>query len=168
MSSHQELLVERYKTKGILIDANLALLYLVGGYDLRLVGDGKYKKLSKYNEEDYCLLLRLKNVFKKAVTTPHVLTEVSNLTSDLPEKTKSACLKKFYETFVKIDELNIPSMDVAQRADFHFLGLTDSALAFVSRRFLIVTDDARLVQKMSESGLEALNLSHLRGHLLSA
>jgi len=168
MSSHQELLVNRYKAKGILIDANLALLYLVGGYDLRLVGDGKFKKLSKHNEEDYRILLRLMNVFKKAVTTPHVLTEVSNLTNDLPEKTKSACLKKFYETFVKIDELTIPSMDAAQRPEFHFLGLTDSALALVSKQFLIVTDDARLVQKMSESGLEALNFSHLRGHLLSA
>ena len=168
MSSQQELLIDKYKTKGILIDANLALLYLVGSFDLRLVGDGKYNKLSKYNEEDYRLLLRLKNVFKKAVTTPHVLTEVSNLTNDLPEKTKSACLNKFYETFVEIDELTIPSMDAAQRPEFNFLGLTDSALALVSGRFLIVTDDARLVQKMSESGLEALNFSHLRRHLLLA
>ena len=169
MSSHQEHLVERYRAKGILIDANLALLYLVGSYDLKLVGDGKYKKLSKYNDEDYRLLLRLKNVFKKAVTTPHVLTEVSNLTNDLPEKTKSACLKKFYETFVEIDELNIPSMDAAQRPEFHFLGLTDSALALVSDQFLIVTDDARFVKKMNESGLEALNFNHLRMyHLLSA
>jgi hypothetical protein len=86
MSSYQELLIDRYKAKGILIDANLALLYLVGSYDLRLVGDGKYKKLSKYNTEDYHLLFGLKNVFKKAVTTPHVLTEVSNLVNDLPEK----------------------------------------------------------------------------------
>ena len=168
MSSHQELLIDKYKAKGILIDANLALLYLVGGYDLRLVGDGKYKKLSKYNSEDYHLLLRLKNEFKKAVTTPHVLTEVSNLANDLPEKTKSACLKKFYVTFVEIDELSIPSMNAAQMPEFHFLGLTDSALALVSAQFLIVTDDARLVQKMSEIGLEALNFSHLRGHLLSA
>ena len=75
MSSQQELLIDKYKSKGILIDANLALLYLVGSYDLRLVGDGKYKKLAKYNYEDYRLLLRLKNVFKKAVTTPHVLTD---------------------------------------------------------------------------------------------
>ena len=168
MSSHQELLIDRYKPKGILIDANLALLYLVGSYDPRLIGDGKYNKLSKYNIDDYDLLLRLKKVFKKAVTTPHVLTEVSNLTNDLPEKTKSACLKKFYETFVEIDELIIPSMEAAQRPEFHFLGLTDSALALVSKKFLIVTDDARLVQKMSEYGLEALNFSHLRGHLLSA
>jgi hypothetical protein len=168
MSSHKELLIDKYKAKGILIDANLALLYLVGSHDLRLVGDGKYNKLSKYDTEDYQLLLRLKNVFKKAVTTPHVLTEVSNLTNDLPEKTKSACLKRFYETFVEIDELPISSMNAAQRPDFHFLGLTDSGLAIVSDQYLIVTDDARLVQKMTESGLEALNFSHLRRHLLSA
>lgn len=169
MSSYVEMLLERYIQKGILIDANLALLYLVGGYDLRLVGDGKYNKLSKYDAEDYHLLLRLKKVFKKAVTTPHVLTEVSNLINDLPEKTKAECLKKFYDTFVEIDELSIPSMEAAQRPEFHFLGLTDSALALVSDQFLIVTDDARLVKKMNESQLEALNFNHLRmHHLLSA
>jgi hypothetical protein len=169
MSSYLELLIERFKTKGILIDANLALLYLVGGYDLRLVGDGKYNKLSKYVEEDFQVLCRLKKLFKRAVTTPHVLTEVSNLTNDLPAQTKAACLKKFYETFVEIDELSIPSMEAAQRPEFHFLGLTDSALALVSKSFLIVTDDARLVKKMNESGVEALNFNHLRlNYLLPA
>jgi hypothetical protein len=169
MSSYLELLIEKYQAKGLLIDSNLALLYLVGSHDLRLVGDGKYNKLSKYVIEDYELLVRLKRVFKKAVTTPHVLTEVSNLTNDLPEQTKAACLKKFYETFVEIEELTIPSLEAALRPEFHFLGLTDSALALVSHRYLIVTDDARLVKKMNESGLEALNFNHLRlGYLLPA
>lgn len=168
MTSYVELLIERYQPKGILIDANLSLLYLVGSYDLRLVGDGKYNKLSKYDPEDYHLLLRLKKVFKRAVTTPHVLTEVSNLTNDLPEQTKAECLKRFYETFVAIDELTISCLEAAQRAEFAFLGLTDTALAIVSDQFLIVTDDARLVKKMNESGLEALNFNYLRGHLLSA
>jgi hypothetical protein len=168
MSTYDEILIGRYKTKGILIDANLALLYLVGGYDIRLIGDGKFNKLSNYRTEDYRLLLRLKCRFKKAVTTPHVLTEVSNLTGDLPEKTKAECLKKFHETFVEIDELTVPSMEAAQRPEFHFLGLTDSALALVSDQYLIVTDDARLVKKMNESGLQALNFNHLRRHLLSA
>jgi hypothetical protein len=169
MSSYLELLVDRFKTRGILIDANLAILYLVGCYDLRLVGDGKHNKLSKYVEEDFHVLCRLKKLFKRAVTTPHVLTEVSNLTNDLPEQTKAECLKKFYEAFVGIDELPIQSMDAAQRQEFPFLGLTDSALAIVSDQYLIVTDDARLVKKLNESGLEALNFNHLRlGYLLPA
>ena len=168
MSTYAEALIERYKSKGVLIDANLALLYLVGSYDLRLIGDGKYNKLSNYSTDDYRLLIRLKKEFKKAVTTPHVLTEVSNLANDLPEWTKAECLRKFYETFVEIDELTIPSLDAAQRHEFPFLGLTDSGLAIVSDQYLIVTDDARLVKKMNESGLEALNLNHLRRHLVSA
>lgn len=169
MSTYVELLIERYLAKGILIDANLALLYLVGSYDPRLIGDGKYNKLSKYVVEDYQLLTRLKRVFKRAVTTPHVMTEVSNLTNDLPEQTKAECLKRFYETFLGIDELTISCLEAAQRSEFPFLGLTDTALALVSSQFLIVTDDARLVRKMNESGLEALNFNHLRmDYLLSA
>jgi hypothetical protein len=162
MSDHAELLIDKYKSKGILLDANLALLYLVGNYDLKLIGDGRYNKLSDYTQDDYHLLLALKNIFRNAVTTPHVLTEVSNLANDLAEPTKMKCLKMFYETFASIGELCIPSMDAAQRADFHFLGLTDSVLAHVSHQYLIVTLDGRLVKKMSESGLEALNLNHLR------
>jgi len=167
VSTYEEILIEKYRTKGILIDANLALLYLVGSFNLRLVGDGKFNKLSNYKTEDYWLLLRLKDKFKKAVTTPHVLTEVSNLTNDLPEQTKMDCLKRFYETFVEIDELAVPSLHAMLRPEFHFLGLTDSALALVSSRYMVVTDDARLVKKMNESGLEALNFNHLRRHLVS-
>jgi hypothetical protein len=162
MSTYFDHLIDRFSAKGILIDANLALLYLVGSYDTRLIGDGKYNKLSKYVIEDYKVLVRLKKLFKKAVTTPHVLTEVSNLTNDLPEQTKEECLKRFYETFVEVDELTIPSMDAVKRPEFHFLGLTDSALAIVSDQYLIVTDDARLVKKLNESRLEALNFNHLR------
>ena len=150
------------------MDANLALLYLVGCYDVRLIGHGRYNKLSNYGIEDYRVLIRLMNRFKKSVTTPHVLTQVSNLTNDLPEQTKSECLKKFYETFVEIDELAIPSLEAAQRPEFHFLGLTDSALAIVSDRYLIVTDDARLVKKLNESRLEALNFNYLRLNYLLA
>jgi hypothetical protein len=46
MSTYVDSLIDRYIPKGLLIDANLALLYLVGGYDLRLIGDGKYNKES--------------------------------------------------------------------------------------------------------------------------
>ena len=56
-------------------------------------------------------------------------------------------------------------MEAARRQDFHFLGLTDSSLAQWSSRYLVVTDDARFVAKLNESGLEALNFNHLREHL---
>jgi hypothetical protein len=99
------------------------------------------------------------------VTTPHVLTEVSNLAGDLPSATKSECLKQFLPTLSDTEELLIPSYDVAQRPEFHYIGLTDSALAHVANQFLIVTDDARMVAELSKSGLDALNFNHLRGYM---
>jgi hypothetical protein len=168
MDTYVDVLIDKYIRKGVLLDSNLALLYLVGSHDLNLVGDGKYNKLSKYNQDDYKLLLRLKKLFQKSVTTPHVLAEVSNLTNDLPERTKTEILKRFYETFLPVEELPVVSMKAAQWQNFHFLGLTDSTLALVSENYLIVTDDARLVKKMNDSGLEALNFNYLRMyHLLN-
>lgn len=166
MSSYVELLLKKYTSRGILIDANLLLLYLVGSHDTRLIGDGKYNKLSKYTLEDFNLLVRLKGVFRRSVTTAHVLTEVSNLTNDLPSSTKTECLSEFTEIFADTDELTVSSFEVSRRSEFRYLGLTDSALAEISNQFLVVTDDARLVVKLNESGLEALNFNHLREYLL--
>jgi len=165
MSSYVGVLLDKYRSKGLLVDSNLLLLYLVGSYDISLVGDGKFNKLSKYTAEDYRLLLRLKAAFARSVTTPHVLTEVSNLANDLPSSTRSQLLKEFAEAFDGMEELTTPSMAVAQRSDFHFLGLTDSALAQWSSRFLVVTDDVRMVARLNESDLEALNFNHLRDYL---
>jgi hypothetical protein len=147
LSSYAGVLLDRYKAKGLLIDANLLLLFLVGSYDLRLVGDGKFNKLSKYTVDDYALLLRLRAVFTTFVTTPHVLTEVSNLTCDLPEATKMECLAAFCQIFDGMNELEISSFELARRPEFNFLGLTDTALAQMSHRFLIVSDDARFVRQ---------------------
>lgn len=154
-----------YASKGLLIDSNLLLLDLIGSYDPRLIGDGKYNKLSKYTVEDFEILTRLKRVFRRIVTTPHVLTEVSNLTTDLPEVAKINSLKQFLKAFVSVEELTLRSFDLCKRPEFHFLGLTDAGLAHVSDKFLIVTDDARLVGKLHESGSHALNFNHLRGFL---
>ncbi len=165
MSSYVQDLLDRYGSKGILVDANLLLLDLVGSYDLRLVGDGRFNKLSKYVSEDYKLLTRLKRVFRVAVTTPHVLTEVSNLAGDLPEAVRLRCFDHFSTLVTGLQELNLAAIDVVQRPEFRYLGLTDSALAQVSHQFLVVTDDARMVAHLNRAGLEALNFNYLREHL---
>lgn len=144
----------------------MLLLYLVGSYNSKLIGDGKYNKLSKYTTEDFNILVRLKAVFSRSFTTAHVLTEVSNLTADLPESTKSTYLSEFVRVFEDAEELTLPSMEIANRSEFRYLGLTDCALAELSNKYLVVTDDARLVVKLGQSGLEALNFNHLREYLL--
>lgn len=63
----------------LLLDTNLLLLLSIGGKNTSLIS--KAKTLTAYTEEDYNLLqefVRL-NRFTGLLTTPHIITEVSNL-----------------------------------------------------------------------------------------
>ncbi len=168
MSSYDALLVERYKSKGLLVDSNLLLLHVIGSHDIALVGNGRFNKLSQYTVVDFRILQRLLAQFAKAFTTAHVLTEVSNLINDFPESTKISCLGGFIALFETFNELSCASVEVTQRPEFCYLGLTDTALAHLSKDYLIVTSDARFVGIMNQHGLEALNFNHLREYLLRA
>ena len=75
---------DRYQQSGILIDTNILLLYFVGSYDIQQIS--RFKRTKKFVVEDYKLLTRIWNSFKKIVTTPHILTEVSNWGKDLRPK----------------------------------------------------------------------------------
>jgi hypothetical protein len=63
----------------LLLDTNLLLLLFIGGKDISLIK--KAKTLAAYTEEDYELLQELAslNRFTVLLTTPHIITEVSNL-----------------------------------------------------------------------------------------
>ena len=70
MSSYAEILIQRFKSKGVLVDANLLLLLLVGSYNPRLIGDGGFKRVAKYTLEDFLSLTNLLQFFAARVTTP--------------------------------------------------------------------------------------------------
>lgn len=165
--NYVEILIRKFAQQGLVFDSNLLLLYLVGLHDPRLIGDGKYNKLTKYAPEDFEILLRFRRLFSRAATTPHILTELSNLANDFPESVKVKCFASFQKSFAQLDETPVPSLRAVQRPEFKFLGLTDCVLAELTPRFLVVSDDARLVNKLGESGLESLNFNHLRQYLIN-
>src|ERR1017187_8063760 len=65
---------------GLLIDANLLVLFVVGTVNLGRIED--FKRTRKYNKGDYQLLLRVMERLKPWYTLAHVMAEVNNL-SDL-------------------------------------------------------------------------------------
>jgi len=79
-------LIEKHRSKGALIDANLLVLYLVGKTNKRRIRD--FKPCDRFETEDFDLLEDLVGYLGKVFTTPHILTEVSNLAklrgNDLP------------------------------------------------------------------------------------
>ena len=69
-------LVSRYQNKGLLIDTNLLLLYFIGNYDPNRIPG--FKRTMAFTVDEFWLLIGFLGVFDKLVTTPNVLTEVSN------------------------------------------------------------------------------------------
>ncbi len=69
----------KYRNKGVLIDSNILLLLFIGSYNEHLIST--FKRISNFGIKDYYLLLRLLGFFKKHITTPHILTEVSRVPS---------------------------------------------------------------------------------------
>ena len=70
-------LIKKHRTKGVLINANLLVLYLVGSTNKNRIPT--FKRTQVYTIEDFELLQGLIAYLGDVITTPHVLTEVSNL-----------------------------------------------------------------------------------------
>lgn len=86
-------LLSRYYAKGIIIDTNILLLYLVGRVNRERVP--RFKRTAQFIPEDYDILLQLVNNFQKVITTPNILTEVNSLANQLGEPEKPRCLIEF-------------------------------------------------------------------------
>jgi len=75
--------IEKHRSKGVLVDTNLLILLLVGLVNKRRILE--FKRTQNFTIEDFDTLSRLISWFGKLVTTPHVLSQVSDLTH-LPGK----------------------------------------------------------------------------------
>ena len=81
MNSHIDNLVRQYRTRGVLVDTNLLLLYFVGSADSRHVT--RFKRTRQYTEDDFRILAGFLALFPTLATLPNILTEVSNLIAPL-------------------------------------------------------------------------------------
>lgn len=149
-------LIQKHKNKGIVIDANVAILYIIGSLDpQRTVRD---KRTSMYNEDDFDRLSKFINVFRTKIVTPHILTEISNLLG------KDLWLRKAFAGFIEIsDERFIASKETVNNPIFSSLGLTDAAIFDIAKtNHLVVTDDAPLSMRLLSHGTDVVSLSKIR------
>jgi hypothetical protein len=153
-------LIEKHRAKGVLVDTNLLVLFLVGTVSRHRILN--FKRTGDFTIEDYDLLARLIGWFGKLIATPHVLSQVSDLT-DLTGNELSE-IRELFEVLVEnIEECYDPSRLLVGDPAFKRLGLTDAAIATVcSRGTLVLTADAQLHIALQERGMDALNFNHIR------
>ncbi|MEH2165538.1 MAG: PIN domain-containing protein [Nostoc sp.] len=157
-------LIRRYHQKGILIDTNILLLYFVGTVNRERIT--RFNRTQQFIPEDYDLLLRIINRFRKLVTTPNILTEVSNFVDKLVEPERSQCFAIF-ALFVQnvdiLDEYYIKSLDVVNTEKFVKFGLTDSGILILSKgKYLILTDDFKLANYLKSVEIDVINFNNIR------
>ena len=150
------------RSKTLLLDTNLLLLLFIGGKDSSLIP--KAKTLSAFVEDDYDLLGDIiNNSFNHLVTTPHIMTEVSNLLGKERDHIRRLGREAMAEFLSQCTEHTDSSVILVSEPEFNRIGLTDVAIAVASRLpAFVLTADLPLYLHVSSSGLEAENFNHIR------
>ncbi len=115
-----------------------------------------------FQKDDFELLDELVLTFHSVVTTPHVLTEVSNHARHMKGPLGESLLKAFAQFSLKTEEHFRAAIGLATRNEFTELGLTDCALADLSSDITVITTDFRLADLRSRSHKPVINFNLYR------
>jgi len=153
-------LIGKHRTKGVLLDTNLLVLYLIGKVNPRRILN--HKRTASYELNDFYLLDSLVGGFGKLITTPHLLSQTSDLAAlDGEERWVSRLV--FKAMIQDMDERYDQSRLVVEDPFFRLLGLADAAIAMACQNnLLVLTDDLDLHRALAERGADALNFNHVR------
>lgn len=155
-------LVNRYRKAGLLVDTNVLLLYFIGSFDPAQISRFK-RTADRFVAEDYDILVGLLSRFDKVVTTPNILTEVSNLCGQMGGLLPDLYFARFAERISVLDERYVASKELAARKELVKFGLTDAGiLRLAEHTLLVLTDDFRLSQYMQKLAVDVVNFNHLR------
>ena len=147
---------------GCFIDANLLVLLVVGTTDRGLIP--KHRRLRRFTEDDYDLLVDLIIGDGPALVTPNTLTEASNLLAQHrnPERSRLFDVLRLFIEDTK--EVVVASVDAAGNNSFNQLGLTDAALLeVVTTDTPLITVDVKLYLAALAKGPDAaVNFTHLQ------
>ena len=159
MSKAANLLLKPHRGKPAILDSNLLLFSWCASFNPNLVNT--FKRLNSFQNEDIELLSETLKTFSVIRTTPHVLTEVSNLANALPSWMKNDWFEYFGKQVQTISEEWIPAAKVASD-ELMWLGLTDVALASLASSHVVLTLDFPLSNSLESRGLNVVNFTHLR------
>ncbi len=163
MTDYISCLIYKYCRRGIIIDTNLMLVYIVGIYDPDYIS--RFKKTEKYGVEDFKCIHSVLSYFRKhIITTPHIITELSNLSMKIQNNRLVAYFSVFKKLLKEMDEEYINKDEVLGLPLLPKLGITDLTIIEAAKRFkyLVFTDDFRATGYMRNMRIDVLNLNNIR------
>lgn len=158
--------IDRHLRNGVLVDTNLLLVYLVGYYDYatgyQTVNRSRYTK-GTYDPGDFDILNAMLERFRKRITTPHILAEVSNLVNQLPTGADTFCIELLKNIIPALQERTIPAEELAKENAFVAFGVADTSIIKAAQDpCLVLTDDFKLSGYMASNGMDVLNFHEIK------
>ena len=149
-------LLGRYRGRGVLLDSNVLVVYVVGRADRRLVR--RLAATKDFDGKDAAFLSAIVASVGGLVATPHVLAEVNGLLNvGGLGQLRYGVLGAFAEVLREVDEVYQPGAETPNDPAFRHLGLTDTAvLALAAKGPLVVSKDGGLCNELWSRGAEAL------------
>ncbi|HZE57272.1 MAG TPA: hypothetical protein VE031_05420 [Chthoniobacterales bacterium] len=154
--------LQRYKSRGILVDSSFLVVYLVGSFDRRHLINCRAIK-SSFTDDEFELLAKIIGLFDVVVTTPHLLTEVSNLAGRLPSRLHVPSRTFFAGVIKQLLEQNASATDLSLAPNFVRFGIADTAISLVAPgKYLVLTEEVALYSLLSANGVDVMNFNHVR------
>ena len=155
--------MNKFQRRSLLIDTNLLLLLLIGSFDPSRIRTCKVTANQGFNETDFNQLRNFVCRFQKLVTTPHILTEVSNHAEKIKGMDKGKFLCQFLSLIEKMDERLNTSRLLAKTEAFVRFGLTDAAISHLANgNFVVLTEDFPLAGYLQKRGVSVVNFNIVR------
>jgi rRNA-processing protein FCF1 len=164
MSSVLEQLVRRFHRKGIVVDTNMLLVYLVGLCHRPSVAQVLPSRA--YSTRDFDLLSGILQRFSRIIVTPAVLSQVSDLAGNRLDGVRLAALRQLMATRLpgsSFSERLVPLNVVTDAGSFVPFGFADATIETIaSEGFPVFTDDAALYDYLARRGAKVFNYNHVR------
>lgn len=156
MTDYLSKLIVKYKKKGVFVDSEILLVYIVGSKDPRLIKNNG--RTANYDENDFNLISEFIEKFDSKIASPHILTEVSDLLGESNDF--HTILNVYINTS---EEKHLTSREITKCNSFLRFGLADSAIIEISQNaHLIFTADNRLYGYLANIGIDAVSFDLLK------
>lgn len=156
-------LIVKYASKGIIIDTNILLAYLVGTYDLDFMC--VWKRTKMYDCDDYEFIKKVLSQFSRRIVTAHILAELSNHSKGIKGQRSRGYFEVFREHFRNVDEKHIPKERILDCPSLPEFGVTDLGIVEAVKEFgyLPFIDEFAMANYFRRKlCVEVLNLNDLR------
>lgn len=154
-------LVHKYRSTDLVVDTNLLILYAVGSHDPTLIP--KFKRTAQFDTNDFYTLKLFLGYFNSILTTPNILTEVSDLSSSLNSQLNNKLFPSFHTTIQELTEKFVTSQLASAMPSFARFGLADSVIVELgSQNYLVLTDDLPLCSYLQGRNIDVINFNHIR------